>query len=50
MPVKGALMAVVMVVVLAFVYRKPLARWYEEISKEDDVDNKNNKDFKEDNK
>ena len=47
MPIKGALMAVVIVVVLAFVYRKPLARWYEELSKEDDIDNK---DFKEENK
>lgn len=47
MPIKGALMAVVMVVVLAFVYRKPLARWYEELSKEDDIDNK---DFKEEHK
>lgn len=50
MPIKGVLMAIVMVVVLAFIYRKPLSKWYEDFCREDDMDNKDFKDFKEENK
>ena len=41
MPVKGFLMVFVMAAILAFIYREPLSKWFDDICDEDsDFDDK----------
>ena len=47
MPIKGILTILLLAVVAAFVYRKPLSRWIEEICDESIADNAEHKDKKE---